>query len=192
MVDAVRDGTGRLPDGLKVTWRWRNTAGQSMRSGDFQSVVRDSGGKGSTQPHAGFLTLMERRLTRDAARFAPGFSAPPPPREATAKEERAIDRAEELAAEEREAKGHRKGEATRRREEKRSQAEKRSIAAKKGAETKRKERERAARLAEALKRSKAAKKAAATRKANKASAAARKRAAAPAKKKRGKSKKGKK
>jgi hypothetical protein len=177
MIEAVRNGTGELPKGLEVTWRWRNTPTQAMRSGGFQRVIRDSGGQGSGQPHAGFLTLMELRLTRDAVKFAPGFEAPPPPREATAKELRAIERAEELAEEKRAAKGHRKGEGTRRRELRKQ----RSQAALKGWETRRKRAaERAATLAK-QKRAEAARKGWETRR-----AAARERAAALAKEKRSK------
>jgi hypothetical protein len=136
MIDAVREGSGVLPVGLDVTWKWRNTPTQALRQGDFSDVVLASG-----RARGGFLSLMERRLLQDAEKFAPDFKPESP--EKTKRK---------LAAQ--------KGWETRRKAaaERERKAQVRSEAARKGWETRRAAaRERAAELARE-KRSKAAKK----------------------------------
>lgn len=123
LIRAARHG-GKLPAGWKVVWSWRNTAKQSVRSAPFEQAVRKS--------RAGFLSLIERRLARDAERVIPGFSVPAL-RKATKGEERAIERAEEESEERRREK--KPGEATRKR--KRAEFLRRSEAAKKGWVTRR-------------------------------------------------------
>ena len=125
-IEAIRRGDGKLPKGVAITWKWRNSKKQAMREASFASAIKKS--------RAGFLSLMERRLTRDALATAPGFEAPPPIREATPAEVRAIERAERLTEEKRESKRQPGGtELARARET----ATKRSAAAKKGWATRR-------------------------------------------------------
>lgn len=96
MLETIRDGGKTpMPAGVKVTWKWRNSKKQAMRSAPIRTAVRKSRG--------GFLNLMIRRILRDAA-DVPGFKAPPPLREATAKEIRAVERAEARTEEKRESK----------------------------------------------------------------------------------------
>lgn len=113
MIEGVRDGSGSLPAGVEVTWRWRNAKNKPWQEGDFESVVQDSGPK-----RGGFLKLMQARLERDAAKYAPGWKG---------------------ATAEKRAAASKKGWETRRRKaaEREEKATKRSAAAKKGWKTRR-------------------------------------------------------
>lgn len=118
----------KLPPGVSVTWKWRNTAKGKWREGPLLKTVRES-------KRGGFRALMIRRLTRDALRDAPGFELPAPIRTATPAEIRAIEREETKAEEMRESKRQRGGrELARERETK----AKRSAAAAAGWKTRRK------------------------------------------------------
>jgi hypothetical protein len=123
MIEAIQDGTGKLPPGVKVIWKWRNSKKQAMRAAPFASAIKKS--------RAGFMALMVKRIMRDA-NGVPGFEAPPM-REATEREIDAIENELEFYEDKRESAGHRKGGGTRARET----AKKRSAAAKKGWETRR-------------------------------------------------------
>lgn len=113
LIEGVRNQTGELPEGISVTWRWRNAKNKPWQEGDFETVVQDSGPK-----RGGFLKLMEARLLRDAAKYAPGW--------------RGADTEKRAAA-------ARKGAETRRKhtQERAEKAAKHSAAARKGWKTRR-------------------------------------------------------
>lgn len=73
MLDGLREKTGNLPRGVKVTWKWRNSKKQDMREDTFKRAIRKS--------REGFLALMERRILRDASRLPnwDAFNPLPPP-----------------------------------------------------------------------------------------------------------------
>jgi hypothetical protein len=149
MIDAVREGSGVLPAGLDVTWKWRNSPMQAMREGDFSDVVLNSG-----RSRGGFLTLMERRLLRDAEKFAPGFKPESPE---TTKRKLAAKKGWETRrkhAEERARKAQDRSAAAKRGwETRQANARARSAAGKRGWETRRANaRARAAKLARSKRR----------------------------------------
>lgn len=142
MLESIRTGGKTpMPAGVKVTWKWRNSKKQAMRSAPFRTAIRKS--------RAGFMALMMRRILRDAA-DVPGFEAPAPLREATAKEIRAIERAEEATQEKRDSKRTPGGRESARARELKA---KRSAAAKKGWVTRRKNAAAAKKAAPAARKS---------------------------------------
>lgn len=73
----IREGTP-LPRGVRVTWRWRNSKKQDMREDSLGNAIKKS--------RRGFITLMERRILRDASRL-PDWEETPPPRPTAKKSE---------------------------------------------------------------------------------------------------------
>lgn len=126
-IKAARSGSGKLPEGVEITWEWRNSKKQQMRSDSFAAAVKKS--------RASFRYMMANRLLRDALAHNPAFEAPPPPptRRATKREIAALERHEDLQQELRAERGSAKGSNTRARETK----AKRSAAAKQGWKTRR-------------------------------------------------------
>ena len=126
--EAVRD-RAPLPPGWAVTWMWRNTPQQPMRSAPLEQVVRDSRG--------GFIKLMLGRLERDSG------LPPLPMRGATPAEIRALETVEEDTAEQRRETNL--GQATRQRRQR--DRLRRRRAALKGWETRRRRQAETARVA---------------------------------------------
>lgn len=146
-----------LPEGLDVEWRWQNAPHQAWHEEDFSDVV-------TGDSSAGFLTLMLRRIRRDAGRFGVSLTDTEI-RESTEREAEAI---EEIQTEREEAEEtpRRAGEGTRLK----AAREKRSAAAKKAAATRKQHQAAEKRKAAAMhrKRSAAAKRGWITRRRNEA------------------------
>ena len=104
---AVRDGSGVLPDGVTITWRWRNSANKPWQEDDFETTVQNSGPK-----RGGFLTLMARRLERDAANL-PGWRGAAPEKRSAAAKQGAVTRKRNVALEKTRAAAYKRSKAAR-------------------------------------------------------------------------------
>lgn len=90
---AVKDGSGVLPEGIEITWRWRNAANKPWQSDDFESTVQNSGPK-----RGGFLKLMARRLEKEAADL-PGWRGATREQRSAAGKQAAVTRKRNIALE---------------------------------------------------------------------------------------------
>jgi len=91
LITAAESGSGELPDGWGVTWRWQNKEDGPWREASFQDAVAAS--------RYSFLGIMADRLRRELAKVAPGVKVPKyEPRELTPAQEAIVEaEAEEIA-----------------------------------------------------------------------------------------------
>lgn len=107
LIEAAESGSGVIPNGWQVTWRWQNKKDGRWREDSFNNTVSNSRG--------GFLLLMGRRLRRDyRAAVGREFSGVPI-REATEPEEEELEELSEELEEERRGREHRASAAKKRR-----------------------------------------------------------------------------
>jgi hypothetical protein len=68
LIRSAERGSGELPSGWEVTWRWQNKKGGPWREDSFQNTVAES--------RAQFLGLMGARLRRDLRSLDTGSIGP--------------------------------------------------------------------------------------------------------------------
>jgi len=130
---AIESGSGRLPEGWDVTWKWRNKPGGIVRDDSLHGAVSKS--------RSSFLTVMKKRIERDFEKLFPGETISPfPVREATEREAEQTEEESEELQEARAGKEAGRKRTVRRREKRQRKIEfkRRSTAAIKGWITRRK------------------------------------------------------
>jgi hypothetical protein len=69
LIKSAESGSGKLPDGWEVTWRWQNKKCGIWHEDSFQKTVSES--------RAQFLELMGARLRRDLRKLGVGGALRP-------------------------------------------------------------------------------------------------------------------